>query len=249
MWRSWVACTRSRVTCERCHCRRTQICSADHRRRWRCSGPCVSGAALVDGERMVIPGSSPVANLCDPHARRGQRPAFWAGSDTRPRVRCCSYSKMVWLLPSVSSAVTAVRVHGHYPSLLWSVQATKKGGPTGVALARSVATSPGSGRRPIGEGECVTPRERTRRCGTRSDAHSGCAVGGGVDESVFHSCTPQRLGTCVSLADRPAGCKTTGDICVSGREQSKRSRRSPCSGSPKPTGRRSPRLRSPQPPV
>jgi hypothetical protein len=55
MWRSRLACTRSLITRDRSHSRRTQAGSADHRRlcEWRCRS--ASGAALVESELVIIP--------------------------------------------------------------------------------------------------------------------------------------------------------------------------------------------------
>jgi len=60
MWRSRLASTRSRMTRDRCHSWRTQVCSADHRRL--CPRSClrVNGAALAESERMIIPTPSSV---------------------------------------------------------------------------------------------------------------------------------------------------------------------------------------------
>jgi len=128
MWWSLLACTRSRMTRDRCHSWRIQACSADHRRPRRCSCLSVSGVALAESERMIIPTpSSVVIELCDPHAHRCQRPAF--GRLRHTRARYCRYSEVVVLLRSLSSAAVTAHVHLSLPILALVSIGNKKGRP------------------------------------------------------------------------------------------------------------------------
>jgi hypothetical protein len=170
MWRSRVACTRSRMTRDRCHSWRTQACSTDHRRPCKRGSPSVSGAALVESERVIILSfsSSVVLEIGNCARAAVSDPPLGRFRHTPARAllqvleNCCAAAGRV----SSAAAITA-RGHRSLPVLaLVSIRQQKRAAPVG---SPSVDRSSHA----LYQGIDLSARESVPRCANARAATSG----------------------------------------------------------------------------
>lgn len=143
--------------------------------------------------------------MCNPHAGRCQRPAFVAGSETRPCVRYCRYSKLVGLLLSVSSIAISARVHLSHPVLvLVAMRQQKRAAPVGSpSLDRSLLA--------LYQGVALSARESVLPCANARAATAGVPVR--MTGAWLQAVWMEALFIVRHLPRGGDGCESSGSTC------------------------------------